>query len=77
MTSEEQQTEIKVEKQFTEIMKEEIKKKGEIITENMVEKEINKMKRKKAGDQLGWKAEWIKEGGRRKWQNLLLFCLIE
>ena len=49
MTSEEQQTEIKVEKQFTEIMKE-IKKKGEIITENMVEKEINKMKRKKAGD---------------------------
>ena len=50
MTSEKQQTEIKVEKQFTEIMKEEIKKKGEIITENMVEKEINKMKRKKAGD---------------------------
>ena len=49
MTSEEQQTEIKVEKQFTEIMKE-MKKNGEIITENMVEKEINKMKRKKAGD---------------------------
>ena len=66
-----------MEKQFTEIMKEEINKKRERITENMVEKEINQMKRKKAGDRLGWKAEWIKEGGRRKWQNLFLFCLTE
>ena len=65
-----------MEKQFTEIMKEEINKKRERITENMVKKEINKMKRKKAGDRLGWKAEWIKEGGR-KWQKVLLFCLIE
>ena len=57
MTSEEQQTEIKVEKQFTEIMKEEINKKRERITENIVKKEINKMKRKNTGDRLGWKAE--------------------
>ena len=31
-------------------MKEKINKKRERITENMVQKEINKMKRKKAGD---------------------------
>ena len=46
-----------MEKQFTEIIKEEINKKRERITENMVKKEINKMKRKKAGDRLGWNAE--------------------
>ena len=37
-------------KQFTEIMKEDINKKRETITENMAEKERNKMNRKKAGD---------------------------
>ena len=47
ITSEEKQAEIKVEKQSKEIMKEKINKKRETITENMVEKEINKMKRKK------------------------------
>ena len=31
----------------------------------MVKKEINKMKIKKAGDRLDWKAEWIKEGGKK------------
>ena len=61
ITSEEQQAKIKVEKQFTEIMKEEINKKRERITENMVKKKINKMKRKKARD--CWKAECIKQGG--------------
>lgn len=30
----------------------------------MVEKEIDKIKRKKAGDQFGWDAEWIKEWGK-------------
>ena len=66
-----------MEKQFTEIMKQEINEKRETtVTENMVEKEINKIKRKKAGDQLGWKAEWIKEVGRQ-WQQVLLFCSIE
>ena len=64
IASEEQQAEIKVEKQFTEIMKEEINKKRERITENMVKKEINKMKRKKAGDRLGWKAEWSSRRSR-------------
>ena len=47
-------------KQFTEIMKEKINEKRETVTENMVEKEIKKMKRKKAEDLLGLRAEWIK-----------------
>ena len=59
-------------------MKEEINKKRERITENMVKKEINKMKRKKAGDRLGWKAEWIKEGGKEMAKSLaVLFNRIE
>ena len=62
ITSEEKQAEIKVGKQFTEIMKEKINEKRETVTENMVEKEIKKMKRKKAGDLLGLRAEWIKLG---------------
>ena len=57
-------------------MKDEIIEKRETITENMVEKEINKIKRKKAGDRLGWKVEWIKEGGKEM-AKVLLFCLIE
>ena len=44
-------------------MKEEINQKRETITENMIEKKMNKMKRKKVGDRLGWTAEWIKEVG--------------
>ena len=62
ITSEEKQAEIKVGKQFTEIMKEKINEKRETVTENMVEKEIKKMKRKKAGGLLGLRAEWIKLG---------------
>ena len=42
----------------------------------MIEKQINKMKRKKAGDRLGWKSEWIKEGGK-KWEKGFLSCLIK
>ena len=30
----------------------------------MVGKEVNKMKRKKAGYRLAWKAEWVKEGDK-------------
>ena len=37
-------------KQFTEIMKEDINEKRGTITENMAEKEIKKINRKKAGD---------------------------
>ena len=77
MTSEEQQAETKVEKQFTEIMKDEIVEKRETITENMVEKEINKIKRKKAGDRLGWKVEWIERGKGNGKSLAVLFNRIE
>ena len=46
-----------MEGQFTEIIKEEINEKRETVTENMVQKEMNKMKR----DRSDWKAEWIKD----------------
>ena len=36
-----------MEKQFTEIIKEEINEKREAITENMVEKEIKKLRERK------------------------------
>ena len=29
----------------------------------MVKKAIGKLKNKRASDRLGWKAEWLKEGG--------------
>ena len=53
-----------------------IKEKRETTTENILEKELSKMKRKKAGERLGWKAEWIKEE-ERTWQNILLFGLMQ
>ena len=44
----------------------------------MIEKQINKMKRKKAGDRLGWKTEWIKEGVEEMGKRLsVLFNKIE
>ena len=44
----------------------------------MVKKGINKIKRKKAGDRLGWKAEWLKEGGKEMAKSLaVLFNRIE
>ena len=59
-------------------MKEEINQKRETITENMIEKQINKMKRKKAGDRLGRKSEWIKEGVEEMGKRLsVLFNKIE
>ena len=50
-----------MEKQFTEMMKEEINKKGETIIENTVEKEINKMMRKQ---EIDWvrKQKGLKKG---------------
>ena len=59
-------------------MKEEINKKRGRITENMIKKEISKMKRKKAGDRLAWKTEWVKEGGKKMAKSLaVLFNRIE
>ena len=56
ITIEQKEAEIKVQKQFTEIINQVTNEKRETITENTLEKEINKMKRKKAGEQLGSKA---------------------
>ena len=52
----------KVEKEFQQITNRQGDKK-ERITETIIRKAIMKMKIKKVTDRLGWKAEWIKEGG--------------
>ena len=50
-----------VNKKFQEL----IRKTNQIesITDEMVKKAIAKLKNKKASDRLGWRAEWLKEGG--------------
>ena len=37
----------------------------------MVKKAIAKLKNKRASDRLGWRAEWLKEGGEEMMQMLL------
>ena len=51
----------KVNKKFQEL----IRKTNQIesITDEMVKKAIAKLKYKRASDRLGWRAEWLKEGG--------------
>ena len=50
-----------VNKKFQEL----IRKTNQIesITDEMVKKAIAKLKNKRASDRLGWRAEWLKEGG--------------
>ena len=50
-----------VNKKFLEL----IRKTNQIesITDEMVKKPIAKLKNKRASDRLGWRAEWLKEGG--------------
>ena len=44
----------------------------------MVKKAIGKLKNKKASDRLGWRAEWLKEGGEEIVKSLSnLFNRIE
>ena len=50
ITLEQQEAEIKVQKQFTEIMNQVINEKRKTTTENILKKELSKMKRKKAGE---------------------------
>ena len=38
----------------------------------MIKKAIRRMKNKKAADRLGWKAEWIKEGGEEMVKSLYI-----
>ena len=50
----------------------------ESITDEMVKKAIAKLKNKRASDRLGWRAEWLKEGGEEIVKSLsILFNRIE
>ena len=65
-----------VNKKFQEI----IKKTNQIesITDKMVKKAIAKLKNKRTSDRLGWRAEWLKEGGEEIVKCLsILFNKIE
>ena len=76
-TAEETQIKFKVEKEFQQITNRQGGKK-ERITEIIIRKAIRRMKNKKAADRLGWKAEWIKEGGDEMVKILyMLFNMIK
>ena len=49
----------RVNKEFESIMKQKNDSRREKITFAMVKKTILTMKKRKAGDKLGWKAEWL------------------
>ena len=53
-----------IEKEVTKRFQELIRKTNQIesITDKMVKKAIAELKNKRAGDRLGWRAEWLKEG---------------
>ena len=70
-TAEETQIDFKVEKEFQKITNRQEDKK-ERITEIIIRKAIRRMKNKKAADRLGWKAEWIKEGGEEMVKGLYI-----
>ena len=61
-TAEETQIQCKVEKEFQQISNRQGDKKDR-ITDIMIRKAIRRMKNKKTVDRLGWKADWIKDGG--------------
>ena len=50
-----------VNKNFQEIIRK--TNQAESITNEMVKKAIAKLKNQRASDRLGWRAEWLKEGG--------------
>ena len=70
--AEETQIQFKIEKEFQQITNRQGDKK-ERITEIIIRKAIRRMKNKKAADRLGWKAEWIKEGGEEMVKSLYIF----
>ena len=65
---EEKKAEKQVEEKFKKIIAE--TQPREIITEKIVEIAIKGMKNKKASDRYGWKAEWIKNGGKEMNKSL-------
>ena len=65
-----------VNKNFQEIIRK--TNQTESITNEMVKKAIAKLKNKRASDRLGWRAEWLKEGGEEIVKSLsILFNRIE
>ena len=70
-TAEETQIQCIVEKEFQQITNRQGGKR-ERITEIIIRKAIGRMKNKKAADRLGWKTEWIKEGGEEMVKSLCI-----
>ena len=65
-----------VNKNFQEIIRK--TNQTDSITNEMVKKAIAKLKNKRASDRLGWRAEWLKEGGEEIVKSLsILFNRIE
>ena len=59
-------------------MKQKNDRRREKITIAMVKKAISTMKKQKAGDKVGWKAEWLIEGGDEMIKSLeILYNRIE
>ena len=74
----EETAEERVNKEFESIMKQKNDSRREKITFAMVKKTILTMKKRKAGDKLGWKAEWLIEGGDEMIKSLeILYNRIE
>ena len=70
-TAEETQIQCKIEKEFQQITSRH-KEKNKKITEIIIKKAITRMKNKKPADRLGWKAEWITEGGEEMLKTLYM-----
>ena len=67
----------RVKKEFESIMKQKNDRR-EKIAFTMVKKAISTMKKRKAGDKVGWKAEWLIEGGDEMIKSLeILYNRIE
>ena len=67
-----------VKKEFESIMKQKNGRRREKITFTMIKKAISTMKKKKGEDKVGWKAEWLIEGGDEMIKSLeILYNRIE
>ena len=69
--AEETQIQFKIEKELQQITNRQGDKKERIIA-IIIRKAIRRMKNKKAADRLGWKAEWIKEGGEEMVKSIYI-----
>ena len=68
----------RVKKELESIMKQKNGRRREKITFTMIKKAISTMKKKKGEDKVGWKAEWLIEGGDEMIKSLeILYNRIE